>query len=110
MPAMHSGYMSCRRPLPSNPKACSQQFGPSHSRSRLAEHRLRLEAGQLIEIRGGRGLEVACHEGAVWITQSNDPLDIVLIADESFVLQSSGLAVVSACGGPAAFAVKVEQS
>jgi hypothetical protein len=69
---------------------------------------IRLDSGQLLEIHGGQGLELECREGAVWITQSNDPLDIVLAADESFVLEKSGLAIVSACGGPAAIAVRVE--
>jgi hypothetical protein len=69
---------------------------------------VRLDSGQLFEIRGGQGVELECHEGAVWITQSNDPLDIVLTAHESFVLEKSGLAIVSACGGPAAIAVRVE--
>jgi len=67
-----------------------------------------LDSGQLLEIHGGQGVELECREGAVWITQSNDPLDIVLIADQSFVLEKSGLAIVSACGGPAAIAVRVE--
>jgi len=69
---------------------------------------VRLDAGELFEIQGGRGIELECHEGAVWITQSNDPLDIVLTADESFVLEKRGLAIVSACGGPAAIAIRVE--
>ncbi len=64
-----------------------------------------LDSGQLLEIHGGQGVELECREGVVWITQSNDPLDIVLTADESFVLEKSGLAIVSACGGPAAIAV-----
>jgi hypothetical protein len=37
-----------------------------------------------------------------------DPLDIVLTADESFALKKHGLAIVSACGGPAAIAVRIE--
>jgi hypothetical protein len=61
---------------------------------------VRLDAGELVELK--------CHEGAVWITQSNDPQDIVLTAPESFVLERSGLAIVSACGGPAAIAVRIE--
>lgn len=68
---------------------------------------VRLDSGQLFEIYGGQGVELECREGAVWITQSNDPLDIVLIVDESLVLEKSGLAIVSACGGPAAIAVRV---
>ena len=81
----------------------------SRASSRLAERRLCLDSGQLIEIRGAQGFEVECHEGAVWITQSNDPLDVVLIADESLVLKNAGLTIVSACGGPAAFAIKGER-
>ena len=69
---------------------------------------VRLDAGELFEIQGAQGIELECHAGAVWITQSNDPLDIVLTADESIVLEKSGLAIVSACGGPAAIAVRVE--
>jgi hypothetical protein len=68
-----------------------------------------LDAGELFEIYGGHGVELECHEGAIWITQSNDPLDIVLTADESFMLDKSGLAIISACGGPAAIAVKVDR-
>ena len=71
---------------------------------------VRLDVGELFEIQGGRGIELECHEGAVWITQSNDPLDIVLTADESFVLEKSGLAIVSACGGAAAIAIKVDRA
>jgi hypothetical protein len=70
---------------------------------------VRLDAGELFEIQGGRGVELKCHEGAVWITQSNDPLDIVLTADESFLLEKSGLAIVSACGGSAAIAVYLDR-
>jgi hypothetical protein len=70
---------------------------------------LRLDSGQLFEIHAGRGVELECHEGAVWITQSNDPLDIVLTADESLVLKKPGLAIVSACGGPAAIAIRIER-
>jgi hypothetical protein len=69
---------------------------------------LRLDSGQLFEIYGGHGVELECHAGAVWITQSNDPLDIVLTADESVVLAKPGLAIVSACGGPAAIAIRIE--
>lgn len=68
---------------------------------------IRLDSGQIFEIHGGQGVELECREGAVWITQSNDPLDIVLTADESFALEKSGLAIVSACGGPAAISVWV---
>ena len=50
---------------------------------------------------------VECLEGAVWITQSNDPRDIVLKSGQSFVLDKPGLALVCAAAGPATVAVAV---
>ncbi len=68
---------------------------------------VRLNAGELLEIDNGEGFTVECLEGAVWITQSNDPRDIVLEAGQSFVLDKPGLAVVCAAAGPATVAVAV---
>ena len=45
--------------------------------------------------------------GALWITQSNDPRDIVIKGGESFVLDRPGLALVCAAAGPAVVAVDV---
>ena len=33
------------------------------------------------------GVEIGCHDGVLWITQDNDPRDIVLQAGESFTPQ-----------------------
>jgi hypothetical protein len=68
---------------------------------------IRLNTGQLLDISDGEGFTVECLEGAVWITQSNDPRDIVLNAGQSFVLDKPGLALVCAAAGPALVAVEV---
>jgi hypothetical protein len=68
---------------------------------------VRLNTGELLDINDGEGFAVECLEGAVWITQSNDPRDIVLYAGESFVLDKGGLALVCATAGPATVAVAV---
>ena len=68
---------------------------------------VRLKAGELLDINDGEGLTIECLEGAVWITQSNDPRDIVLHAGESFVLDKPGLALVCATARPAVVAVAV---
>jgi len=47
-------------------------------------------------IENGRGTEVLCLEGAVWITQEGDPRDIILSPGQSFVLDRRGVAVVYA--------------
>jgi hypothetical protein len=67
---------------------------------------VRLKTGELLDINDGEGFTVACRDGAVWITQSNDPRDIVLGAGESFVLDKPGLALVCASAGPAVVAVE----
>jgi hypothetical protein len=71
----------------------------------LSHRTLRLKTGELLDIHDGEGFEVVCLEGAVWITQSNDPRDIVIKAGESFVLDKPGLALVCASAGLAAVAV-----
>jgi hypothetical protein len=68
---------------------------------------VRLNTGELLDIDDGEGFTVECLDGAVWITQSSDPRDIVLKAGESFVLDKPGLALVCAAAGPAMVAVAV---
>jgi hypothetical protein len=67
----------------------------------------RLGTGKLLGIDHGEGSRVNCVEGALWITQSNDPRDIVIKNGESFVLDRPGLALVCAAAGPAVVAVDV---
>jgi hypothetical protein len=73
----------------------------------FADRSVRLNTGELLDINDGEGFTVECLEGAVWITQSNDPRDIVLNAGQSFVLDQQGLALVCAAAGPAMVAVEV---
>ncbi|HJZ42378.1 MAG TPA: DUF2917 domain-containing protein [Hyphomicrobiaceae bacterium] len=47
-------------------------------------------------IENGKGTEVLCLQGAVWITQEGDPRDIVLSPGQSFVVDRRGVAVVYA--------------
>jgi DUF2917 family protein len=74
--------------------------------TRFADRPVRLDTGELLDINDGEGFTVECLEGAVWVTQSNDPRDIVLDAGESFVLDKPGLALVCAAAGPAVVAVE----
>jgi hypothetical protein len=73
----------------------------------FADRSIRLNDGELLDINDGEGFRVACLEGAVWLTQSNDPRDIVLHTGQSFVLDKSGLALVCAAAGPATVALEV---
>ena len=47
-------------------------------------------------IESARGMEVACVRGATWVTQERDPRDVVLLAGQSVVLETPGLALVYA--------------
>jgi len=72
---------------------------------RSGELELRLQAGEILHVHDGPGLQVKCVSGELWITQANDAADIVLHAGGSFVLDRPGLALVSAIG-PAHVAVR----
>jgi hypothetical protein len=73
---------------------------------RFAIRPLRLNTGELFSVSDGEGLTVACLEGSVWITQSDDARDITLAAGQAFVLDKPGLALVCAAAGPAALAIE----
>jgi len=55
-----------------------------------------LPAQSVHRIEGGKGLQVTAVAGTVWVTQANDPRDIVLARGHSFILDRKGLAVVYA--------------
>ena len=64
--------------------------------TRSGEIELHLEAGEIVNVQDGPGLQVKCVSGVLWITQADDTNDIVLHDGESFVLDRPGLALVSA--------------
>ena len=64
-----------------------------------------LARNQSCAISNGKGYLVVCHSGSVWITQDNDPRDVILACGESFTLDRAGLALVHAIDA-AAIAVK----
>jgi hypothetical protein len=67
---------------------------------------LRLGTGELFTVRDGKGFTVTCLDGSVWITQSDDGRDIVLIAGQAFVFDQPGVALVCAAAGPATLAIE----
>lgn len=67
---------------------------------------LYLAARELLDIHDGQGLAVTCLEGVLWVTQSNDPRDVVIKTGQSFVLDRPGLALVCAPIGPAAVVIE----
>jgi hypothetical protein len=71
---------------------------------------VQLNTRELLDITDGEGLAVACVGGVVWVTQSDDPRDIVLKAGETFILDKQGLALVAAPIGPATVAVRKASS
>jgi hypothetical protein len=64
----------------------------------LNQDRLCLQPNQLVKVRGGIGHSVVCHRGSVWLTQQDDPRDIVLAAGEAFTLDRGGVALLQALG------------
>lgn len=55
-----------------------------------------LAARTVHRIEDARGMRVSCIRGTTWITQENDPRDIVLASGQSVVLDRRGVGVVYA--------------
>ena len=71
--------------------------------------RLELQAGavqlspdQTLKLRDGAGATVCAVQGTVWITEENQPRDIVLAEGSCYRLRHPGLAVINSLGGQAA--------
>ena len=71
--------------------------------------RIELEAGavklspnQTLRLRDSAGSTVCVTEGSVWITEENQPKDIVLKAGACYQLRRRGIAILNSLGGSAA--------
>ena len=60
-----------------------------------------LKARELLPVRNGIGIEVKSLRGDLWITQESDPEDRIVEAGQSFVIDRSGITLVTALLGPA---------
>jgi hypothetical protein len=57
---------------------------------------VQLPARSVHRIDGGKGVQITAVQGVVWVTQADDPRDIILSRGQSFILDRKGLAVVYA--------------
>ena len=75
----------------------------------MKEGAVRLAANQTLKLLDGAGSTVCAVEGSVWITEENQPRDIVLSSGNGAVscyrLRHRGLAIINALGGHAAVAL-----
>jgi Protein of unknown function (DUF2917) len=82
---------------------------PAHLKRKEPDMRLELSTGavklgpdQTLRVMDGAGSTVCAVEGSVWITEENQPRDIVLKPGSCYRLRERGLALVNALGGTAA--------
>ena len=61
----------------------------------------RLPAQALFRLEDGVSQWIECENGAIWISQQNDPRDIVLTAGESAIVATPRGAIVGAINGAA---------
>jgi hypothetical protein len=71
-------------------------------RIELKEGAVKLAPHQTLRLVDGAGSTVCAVEGSVWITEENEPKDIVLEAGGCYRLQHRGVAIVNALGSAAA--------
>jgi len=55
-----------------------------------------LQRGKFLRVREGAGSTVTAHAGSVWITEQDNPRDVVLRPGQSFKLGRPGLTLVEA--------------
>jgi hypothetical protein len=55
-----------------------------------------LTRGKFLRIREAAGSTVTAHAGSVWITEQDNPRDVVLRPGQSFTLGRQGLALLEA--------------
>ncbi|HEY3076850.1 MAG TPA: DUF2917 domain-containing protein [Burkholderiales bacterium] len=68
----------------------------------LKKGAVRLGPNQTLKVVDGAGSTVSALEGSVWITEENQPRDIVLEPGDSYRLRERGIALVNSLGGAAA--------
>ena len=57
---------------------------------------VRLADGQTLRVLDGAGSTVVCKEGTVWVTEENQPRDVVLEAGACVRLKRAGLTIIQA--------------
>lgn len=68
----------------------------------LKKGTVRLAPNQTLKVVDAAGSTVSAIEGSVWITEENQPNDIVLTPGNSYRLRKPGVALVNSLGGAAA--------
>ncbi len=61
----------------------------------LSQQRFELSPPQTLRLSRARGAVVTCVHGAVWLTQDDDPRDVILEPGQRFVIDGNRLALVS---------------
>jgi hypothetical protein len=57
---------------------------------------IELEQGDILPLERASGVNLACLEGSLWITEENAALDVVLGAGESHAVEAKGRTLVQA--------------
>jgi len=71
-------------------------------RIELRSGNVQLGPNQTLKVVDGAGSTVCALEGQVWITEENQPRDIVLKPGACYRLRERGIALVNSLGGTAA--------
>jgi hypothetical protein len=58
--------------------------------------KIALQRGQFLRVVNGAGSTLTAHGGSVWITEQDNPRDVVLRAGQNMTLRRSGVALVEA--------------
>jgi Protein of unknown function (DUF2917) len=62
----------------------------------MSQMRIELQRGRLLRVRDGAGSTVTAQAGSVWITEKDNPRDVVLRPGQQFTFGRRGLALIEA--------------
>lgn len=77
-----------------NPHALNAHHGAQHTREIIE-----LAGGDVVRLTDAQGIAVCVRAGTAWITQDGDPDDTVIGSGETFVIDRSGLTLVTPIHG-----------
>ena len=65
-------------------------------RVELITNALRLSRGQVLRVVDGVGSTIRAGHGTVWVTEENEPFDVILEAGGTYRLRHPGVAIIQA--------------
>lgn len=72
----------------------------------LSNAEISLGTSQFVTLSEAQGVRIECRAGSLWLTQTGDQRDVVLVSGQGFTLDRPGEALIYAATAPATVAIQ----